>query len=243
MLHTNRLFGITLMAFFVMPVAAAQDSDRNAASQQGSLNLMVFKDVYGSDGLDMRRKILKDIQDAVARGNTSDEIYAALEYMSMEGLKIKSTQLKAGYAEIRKDVAEQLGSMGTERAVNILIQLCNAETNIDVRRATITALGDIGINENGNTVKIILWKVRGYNQRPPDSDVERIILSAIDAFDKIDKKNNGIVNQSREVQEFLDNVSRNERFPRRQGQASVQEHAKQVLEEMRQRDMQRRQEK
>jgi len=234
------------MAFFIVSAVAAplaaQDSGGGTQRQAG-MNLTEFKTVYDSDGLEMRKKTLKDINDAVGQGNTDDEIYAALEYMSVEGLNNRSAQLRDGYAEIRKDVAKQLGSMGTAKATDILIQLCNAETNIDVQRETIRALGDIGINENGNTARIILWKVRGYNQRPVDSDIERTILSAIDAFDKIDKKNNGIENQSKEVQEFLDNVSRNERFPRRHGQASVQEHAKQVLEDMRGRDIQRRQEK
>jgi hypothetical protein len=244
MSNIKRFFSLTLTVFFIVSAVAAQDSGGGTQRQnRPDLNLNSLKDSTGSDGLDMRNKMLKDIGDAVARGDTSDEIYAALDYMSKEGLAnkiMRQGQLLNNFPTIRQQVAEQLGKMGTARAADILIQLCRNETVPYVQRETIRALGDIGINENGKTIDVVLFKLRGINERPPDSDTERIIRSAIDAFDKIDKKNDGIGNQSRQVQEFLDNVSRNDKFPKRESQ-SVQERAKQVLEEILRKESQRKQ--
>jgi len=244
MSNIKRFFSLTLMAFFIVSAAAAQDSGGGTQRQNRlDLNLNSLKDTTDSEGMDKRNKMLNDIDGAIARGETSDEIYAALEYMSKEGLANKTYRqgsLINNFPPVRQRVAVELGKMGTARATDILIQLCRNETVPDVQRETIRALGDIGINENGNTVTVILYKLRGINERPPDSDTERIIRSAIDAFDKIEKKNDGMGNQSKQVQEFLDNVSRNERFPKRESQ-SVQERAKQILEEMLRRESLRKQ--
>jgi len=228
-----------LTAFFIVSAVAAQNSG-GTASQQGSLNLLVFKGIYGSDGLKLRKQTLETISTALSQGNTSDEIYSALEYMSMEGLKNKALNNRSlvlnDYAEIRLKVAAQLGTMGTAKAAAILIQLCDAETDLTVLRETLKALGDIGINENDSAVKAIVWKVRGFNQLRADNNIEGVLIAAVDAIDKIDKKNDGVKNQwvLEDAVEFLDAVSRNEKISRKrpEGQVPVQERAKQVKEDM-----------
>jgi len=243
MSNIKRFFSLTLMAFFIMSAAIAQDSG-GKTRQQLRLDVNSIKDTTGSEGLDKRNKMLKDIDEALARGETSDEIYAALDFMSREGLANKIMrlgQLINNFPTVRQQVAVELGKMGTTRAAEILIQLCRNETVPYVQWEVIRALGDIGVNENGNTVSVIIFKLQGINERNPDSNNERIIRSAIEAFDKIDKKNNGFGNQAKQVEEFLDNVSRNKRFTRQANQVSVDERAKQVLEEILRRESQRKQ--
>lgn len=243
MLNIKRFFSLALTAFFIVSAIAAQNTGRTSdggTQKQNSPDLTGFKTVYGSDGFEMRKKTLNDIGEAVAQGNTSDDFYTALEYLSMEGLKNKAMrqgQLLNNYPDIRLQVARQLGKMGSAKATEILIQICRNETDNYVIQETFKSLGDIGINENDNTVKDIIWKVRIYNPRSPDSIIDRVVLSAIDALDKIDKKNDGIKNQDyfRDVQSFLDRVS-NGAFS-----TPVKERAKQVLEEMLRRDTQRKQ--
>ena len=239
MLNIKRFFSITLMVFFIASVSAAQDSG-GGTLRQNRPDLNRFKSVYGSDGLELRKTILKEIGDS---GDTSDEIYAALEYMSLEGLKnnvMERGRLQNNYPEIRELAAEQLGRMGTAKAADLLIQLCNAEQKEEyyVLQKAIKELGDIGINENDKTAKAILWKVRVYNPRSPDTSIERVIISAIYALDKIDQKDDGIKNPEnfRETQTFLDRVNKGH-FSR-----PVQEYAKKVLEEVLRRNSQRTQE-
>jgi HEAT repeat protein len=245
MFNIKRLFSLALTALFIMSAAAAQDAGGGTQRQNRiDLNLNSLKDTTGSEGMDKRNKMLKDIGEAVAGGDISDDIYAALDYMSKEGLAnriMRQGQLLNNFPTVRQQVAVELGKIGTARAADILIQLCRNETVPYVQWEVIRALGDIGINENDTTVTIILFKIRGINEREPDADNERIIRSAIDAFDKIDIKNNGLANQSKQVQEFLDNAFKNKKFPRRQNQVPVDERAKQVLEEMLRRETQRKQ--
>jgi hypothetical protein len=248
MINIKRFIGLALTAFFIVSASVAQDSGGRTSGQDARPDLMSFRGVYGSDGLEMRRKTLRDIAEAVANGDTGDEIYAALDYMSKEGIKNRAMikgQILNDYPDIRRQVAILLGRMGTERAAGLLIQMCDpGDKDLYVLLETIKALGEIGFNENDNTIKRIYWTVRGFNERSLDNVViENMISSAIDAFDKIEKKNNGIKNQGvfSDVIEFMDRVSKNERFIRRQGQVSVQEHAKLVRDDMLRRDAQRKQ--
>jgi len=248
MTDTKRLFSLALAAFLIVSAVAAQDQGGSPpAAGQGSLNLTVLKSVYGPDGLELRKKTLESIREAAGGENTGDDIYAALEYMSMEGLKNKTLSEKGhilnNYPDIRLATAVQLGKLGTEKAATILLQICASETDLYVLRETIKALGDIGYNDNDNTVKTILWKVQGYNQRTPDNAVESVILSSIDAFEKIDKKNDGIKNNGifKNVLEFLERVSKNENVSRWRGEGriSIQERAKSVREELSRRESER----
>jgi hypothetical protein len=243
MLNIKRFISITLTAFFIVSASVAQDSNGRASDagtqRQARLDLTGFKTVYGSDGLEMRKKTLKDIGDAIAQGNSGDDIYAALEYMSMEGLKNTARErgnVVNNYPAVRMQVAAQLGKMGTAKASEILIQICNNETDHYVLMETFKSMGDIGINDNDNTVKIILWKVRTYNPRSPDSLIDRVVSSAVYALDKIDQKNNGFTPEYfNSAREFLDRVSKGH-FSKQ-----VQEYAKQVLEDILRRDSLRRQ--
>ena len=241
MLNTKRLFSFMLTAFFIMSAAAAQAQDSGGtAPRQASLNLMVFKGIYGSDGLTIRKKTLESIKDAVEQGNTSDEVYAALEYLSMEGLKNRTMErgrILNDYPEIRASVADRLGKIGGAKAAAILLQLCNAERKDEylVLQKTINALGDIGINENDTTIRTIIWNVRNYSPNRPDSSIDRVIYSAIEAVDKIEKKNDGIKNQKdfKDVQDFLKRIS--------DGNYStpVRDRAKHVLEDILRRNAER----
>ena len=239
MLNIKRFFSITLMALIIVSASAAQDSGGGAPRQNRS-DLNRFKSVYGSDGLELRNSILKEISEAITQGDVGDDIYAALEYMSMEGLKNRAMErgrLQNDYPQIRASVAEQLGRIGTAKAADILIQQCRNEQNeqYNVLEKTLNALGDIGLNENDKTVKAILGRVRIYNPLNPDRSVERVITPAITALDKIEKKNDGIKNQEdfKEVQTFLDRVNKGH-FTRQ-----VQDYAKKVLEDILRRDAER----
>jgi len=223
-----------LTAFFIMSAAAARAQDSGgAAPKQASLNLMVFKGIYGPDGLTIRKKTLESINDAVEQGNTSDEIFAALDYMAMEGLKNRTMErgrILNDYPEIRASVAEHLGKIGGAKATDILIKLCSAERKDEyyVLQKTINALGDIGINENDVTIRTIIWNVRNYNPNRPNSSIDSVINSAIEAVDKIEQKNEGIKNQKdfMDVQDFLTRVS-NGHFS-----TPVRDRAKHVLEDI-----------
>jgi len=250
MSNIKRFIGFTLMAFFIVSAVAVRAQDASGEASGGGTHwktqLDVIKDTTGPTGIDLRKKLLKDIGDAVATGDTSDDIYAALEYMSKEGLSNNTNrqgQVLNDNPTIRMESARELGKIGTARATDILILLCRNETVFDVQRELIIALGNIGINENGKTVEAIfsIPLLRRYKGRSTtDIDFERLVSSAIDAFDKINKKNNGIGNKSKDVQEFLDDISKKQ-FPKRRDPVSIQDRAKQVLGDIIRMETQRKQ--
>jgi hypothetical protein len=232
-----------LMAFFIVSASAAQDSGGKASDggnqRQPRLDLTGFKTVYGSDGLELRKRILAGIGETIAQGNTGDDIYTALEYMSMEGLKNRAMErgvMLNNYPDIRREVAIQLGKAGTAKATEILIKICNSETDHYVLMETFKSLGDIGINENDLTVKNIIWALRKYNPRSPDGISDQVVLAAINALEKIDKKDDGIQSQKElnDVHDFLSRVSIGQFY------RPTQDRAKQVMAEMLQRNAQRR---
>jgi hypothetical protein len=235
MMNIKRFFSLALMAFIIVSAAAAQDGEQ----QQTRMDLTGFKTVYDSDGLEMRNRTIKDISEAIANGdNTNDDIYAALEYMSMEGLKNIARargKILNNYPSVRLQVSVQLGKMGSAKASEILNQVLNNENDLYVLQETFNSLGELGYNENDSTVKTIIWKLRTYNPRSPDALIDRVVLAAINALDKIDRKNNGIKNQDdfREVQSLLDRINKGH-FSR-----PVQERAKKVLEDMLRRETER----
>jgi hypothetical protein len=232
---------------------AAQDAGGRTSGgetqKQNSLDISVLRESYGPDALERRNSILKDISDAISNGDTSDDIYAVLEYMSKEGLSNKrysNSLLVNNFPTVRRQVAEQLGRMGTARATEILILLCrNEKDDFGVQLAAVNALGNIGINENGFTVDaiFIIPRLRYYKaQETRNQNYKRLVSSAIDAFDKIDKKSNGLGNRTDKVHEFLDYISKLH-FVKGQDQVPLHERSKQVLEEMIKRETQRKQEK
>jgi len=234
MMNIKRFFSLALMALIIVSAIAAQDGEQ----QQTRMDLNGFKTVYDADGLEMRNRLLKDIGEAITNGNSNDDILAALEYMSMEGLKnIARARGKVlnNYPSVRLQVSVQLGKTGSAKASEILNQVLNNENDLYVLQETFNSLGELGFNENDATVKAIIWKLRTYNPRSPDALVDRVVLAAINALDKIERKNNGIKNQDdfREVQALLDKINKGH-FSR-----PVQERAKKVLEDMLRRDVER----
>jgi len=250
MSNIKRFISFTLIACFIASAAAAQDAGGGASGggtqRQNRLDVNSIKDITGPDGQYKRTELLKDIREAIAGGDTSDEIYTALEYMSKEGMANRTNNqgnMINDYPTIRRDVAIELGKMGTAKATDILIMMCRNETVFDVQREAINALGNIGINDNGKTVDAIFTipLLRRYKGRSTtDIDFERLVSSAIDAFEKIDKKNDGLGNKSKDVQEFLDDISK-KHFPRRGNQVPIHDRAKKALEDMLRKETQRRQ--
>jgi hypothetical protein len=248
MTNIKRFFSLALMAFIFASAIAAQDAGGRTSDggtqRQNSLDLSTLRD-NGPDDLNRRNNILKYTGEAIANGDTGDDIYAVLEYMSKEGLSNKTYRnslVVNNFPTVRRQVAEQLGRMNTARATDILIQLCrNERDDFNVQLAAVNALGNIGINENGYTVDaiFIIPLLRRYKaQSTSDDNYKRLVSSAVEAFDKIDKKSNGLGNRTDTVYEFLDYISKLH-FAKGQDQIPLHERAKQVLDDILKREAQR----
>jgi hypothetical protein len=159
---------------------------------QESVELMVIRETSRSDSRDQKLVALEYIGDAIGRGNTGEEVRAALEYLSMEGVMNKAREngrLVNNFPDVRRKAAEYLGDLGTPEAQGTLIRILVADPEPMVLQEAIKSLAKIGLNENEETVNAIAWIVRRFDILNPDN---LLALSAVDAFEKIAEKNGGI---------------------------------------------------
>ena len=135
---------------------------------------------------------LEYIKDAIDRGNTNEEIRLTLEYLSGEGRRIQAREggrLVNNFPDVRRQAAKFLGLLGTEEAKDALLEICQFENEPMVLQEAIKSLGDIGLNDNNETVANIAWVVSRFDNLNPDN---LLAVATIDAFEKIAKKNNGL---------------------------------------------------
>ena len=152
---------------------------------QESVELMIIREQSRAESRDMKLVALEYIDDAIQRGNTSDEIRVALEYMGLEGVvnKIRENgRLLNNYPDIRMKVAVYLGQIGTPEAKNTLKKMVVADNETMVLSEAIKSLGSIGLNDNDEVTDTISFVVSRYDVLNPDNNLAN---SALDAFEKI----------------------------------------------------------
>jgi hypothetical protein len=192
---------------------------------QESVELMVIRETSRADSRDQKLVALEYIGDAIGRGNTGEEIRAALEYLAMEGVMNKAREngrLVNNFPDVRRKAAEYLGDLGTAEAKNTLIKIVVADPEPMVLQEAVKSLAKIGINDNEETVNAIAWIVRRFDVLNPDN---LLALSAVDAFEKIAEKNGGIKDPSA-IQVLI-------RIAEGPYIKPVQERAKQVIMDLR----------
>lgn len=159
---------------------------------QQSIELMIIREQSRADSRDMKLVALEYIGEAIANGNTSDEIRQTLEYLALEGTVNQAREngrLVNNYPDVRVRAAAYLGDIGTEEAKDTLIKILLADPEPMVLTEAVKSLGNIGLNEGEQTVEAIAWVVTRFDVLNPDN---LLALSALDAFEKIAAANNGI---------------------------------------------------
>ena len=159
---------------------------------QESVELMIIREQSRAESRDMKLIALEYIGDAINRGNKGEEIRAALEYLSMEGVLNQTREngrLVNNYPDVRTRAATYLGMLGTPEAANTLIKMVSVDNEPMVLTEAIKSLGNIGINDNDTAANAIAWTVNRFNNLNPDN---LLALSAIEAFEKLSASSGGI---------------------------------------------------
>jgi len=192
---------------------------------QQSVEMMIIREQSRSDSRDMKFVALEYISDAIGRGNRSDEIASALEFLSMEGIinvTRESGRVVNNFPDVRKAAATQLGQLATPAATSTLIRMVSVDNEPMVITEAIRALGNIGFNDNNQVSSIIAWNAQRFHSLAPDNF---IALSAIDAFEKLAIANNGL--SDRLAIELLMRISDDGRYI-----APVRNRARDLLEDL-----------
>jgi len=193
---------------------------------QESVELMIIREQSRTDNRDMKMVALEYINDAIDRGNKSDEIRSALEFLSLEGvlnISRENGRVVNNFPDVRVKAATALGKLGTPEAKDTLLKMVNRDNEPMVITEAIKSLGIIGMNDADEVTQTIYWTVNRFNTLNPDN---MLALSAIDAFDKIATANNGI--KDRNVLELLMKIANGTYI------SPVKNRASELLEKLRQ---------
>ena len=196
----KRLLFLGLVFFVVSAAVFAQSRSPSTSKEmsveqsylQESVELMIIREQSRAESRDMKLVALEYIADAIGRGNKSEEIRAALEYLSLEGVLNQTREngrLVNNYPDVRTKAATYLGQLGTPEAATTLIKMVSVDNEPMVLTEAIKSLGIIGINDKDVTANAISWTVNRFNNLNPDN---LLALSAVEAFEKLAAANGGI---------------------------------------------------
>jgi len=219
---------ITMIAV-ALTVVSAQSSGRPMTVEESylmeTMEVMIIRELAGSNNWDQKLRSLEYIGDAINRGNTNDEIRRTLENLAGEGTRIvarENGRVVNNFPDVRRQAARYLGQLGSEEARQSLIGVLQVENEPAVIQEVIKSLGDIGLNPNNETVIQIGWIFRRYNNLNPDNIMA---LATIDAFDKITRASDGAA--STEVIQVLMLISEGNYI------TPVRDRARQLIAELR----------
>jgi len=196
MFSIKRFAILIIIAVITSATAAAQQREMTAVESylQESIEVMVIRETARGNTREQKLLSLKYIEEVVARDkeNTNDEIRQTLDYLSREGRRSVARErgrVVNNFPEIRMQSAILLGQIGTEEARKTLIDIIQFENEPMVIQAAVRSLGNIGTNENNETVATIAWVFERFNNLNPDNLMADAVL---EAFEKIAKQNDGI---------------------------------------------------
>ncbi|MCL2721053.1 MAG: HEAT repeat domain-containing protein [Treponema sp.] len=230
MFSLKRFSVLLVMAVILVTAASAQSGTQREMTVeqsylQESMELMIIRETARSTTREQKFIALSYISDAIGRGSTNDEIRQTLDYLSREGRRSvarENNRVVNNFPDIRRQSARLLGQMGTEEARQSLIEILQYENEPAVLQEAIKSLGDIGSNDNNETVIHIAWVMNRFSNLNPDN---LMAIATIDTFEKIARKNGGI--NSPEAIRCLVLISEGQYI------TPVRERARQLLAELR----------
>ena len=168
------------------------DQTVEASYLQESIELMIIRETARANTREQKFVALEFIGDAIDRGSKSEDIRLTLDFLSREGRRTVATEngrVVNNFPDVRRQSAKYLGQLGTESAKRSLLDIVQYENEPMVLQEAIKSLGDIGMNQDNETVVIIAWAFSKFDNLKPDN---LMAIATIDAFENIARKNNGI---------------------------------------------------
>ena len=173
-----------LAVFFILTITVVTGQTRSGATLgnremtveqsylQESVELMIIREQSRAESREMKMIALEYIGDAIDRGNRGEEVRAALEYLGLEGVRHQTREngrLVNNFPDVRMRAATYLGELGTPEARDTLVRMVLDDNEPMVITEAIKALGNIGLNDNDNTVNTISWVVARFDNLNPDN--------------------------------------------------------------------------
>lgn len=138
-----------------------------------------------SDDYDNKLVALQYLQTAIEDGNTSEAIIKALDKLAGEGLTTQTRtngRLSNNFPEIRRQACLLMAKVPTEHSKNTLVSIAVADSEPMVIAAAVKSLGEIGINNNDETIEAIAFANRRNQVLNPTSSLALEVLSAYEVL-------------------------------------------------------------
>ena len=167
-------------------VQKKSDSEKETSVESEYLNDVdgdIIMTLAESDEYDNKLVALQYLQSALEEGNTSDAVIQALDKLAGEGLTNQSRtngRLSNNFPEIRREACKLMAKVPTEHSKNTLISIAVADNEPMVIAAAVKSLGEIGINQNDETVEAIAFANRRNQVLNPTSSLALEVLNAFE---------------------------------------------------------------
>ena len=178
---------------FVCGFAFAQEKETSVESEYlNDVDGDIIMTLAESDEYDNKLVALQYLQSAIEDGNTSDAVIQALDKLAGEGLTTQSRtngRLSNNFPEIRREACKLMAKVPTEHSKNTLIDIATADNEPMVVAAAVRSLGEIGINNNDETIEAIRFANRRNRVLNPTSSLALEVLNAFEMLaDKTENK-------------------------------------------------------
>lgn len=163
---------------------ANQTSEKETSVESEYLNDIdsdIITTLADSDDYDNKLVALQYLQDAIDGGNTSEAIIQSLDKLAGEGLTNQTRtngRLSNNFPEIRRQACLLMAKVPTEHSKNTLISIAVADSEPMVIAAAVKSLGEIGINNNDETIEAIAFANRRNQVLNPTSSLALEVLTA-----------------------------------------------------------------
>ena len=167
-------------------VQKKSDSEKETSVESEYLNDVdgdIIMTLAESDEYDNKLVALQYLQSALDDGNTSDAVIQALDRLAGEGLTTQNRtngRLSNNFPEIRREACKLMAKVPTEHSKNTLISIAVADNEPMVIAAAVKSLGEIGINQNDETVEAIAFANRRNQVLNPTSSLALEVLNAFE---------------------------------------------------------------
>jgi hypothetical protein len=191
-MDVKKIMAAAAAGLLAASVAGAQEMSVEESYLQESIENMIIREQSVATGRDMKMVALEYIGEAIERGNTSEDVRNALEYLALEGLTNQTREngrMINNFPDVRARAVVYLGEIGTPEAKNALLKVMLADPEPMVLTEAVKALAKIGLNDNEETANTISWVVTRFDVLNPDN---LLALSALEAFEILAEKNGGL---------------------------------------------------
>ncbi len=189
---------LCLGAGLVLP--GAEESERELTVEElylKNIEIQILREQAFSNDRELKILVLDSLEEMIEQGTAGDNVEPVLEFLAMEGIgrKIReSNRLINYFPEVRRRAANLLGRVEgnrelKEKAKNALITVLISDDEAMVKAEAAYGLGVLGINENNEAVRALLYTLEKEDPDRPDNNFAYAICLALE---KIAYVNDGI---------------------------------------------------